>query len=76
MYLDWLLEVTEEVQFDKNRPFYPPTSIPSWASSTEPVLPPVHITTSKPNASARNSYSSIHLIALLMIVFVYGTKFA
>ena len=76
MYLDWLLEATEEIQFDKNRTVIPPPSIPSWVSSTEsPVLPPTHPSTSKPNAAARNFCCSIYL-ALLMNIFMFGMKFA
>ncbi|KAL7042685.1 hypothetical protein ACKWTF_001246 [Chironomus riparius] len=77
MYLDWLLEATEEVQFDKNRTVIAPPSIPSWVSSTEsPVLPPIHPSTSKPNAAARNLFSSICFIGLLMNIFMFGMKFA
>ncbi|XP_070494989.1 trypsin eta-like [Chironomus tepperi] len=77
MYLDWLLETTEEVQFDKNRTVIPPPSIPSWVSPTEsPVLPPTHPSTSKPNAAARHFCSSIYLIALLMNIFMFVAKFA
>jgi len=71
-YLDWLLEVTEEVQFDKNRTVIPPPLIPGWVSPTEsPVLPPT-TSTSKPNAAARNFCTSIYLfVAFLINIFKF-----